>query len=75
MRVWLSGRAERPLRLAGVSAALDQHRVLAGGGGQGQLVDGHDLAAVLQDALTGFLGHAEGGDLEEEKPNKNPCND
>lgn len=50
--------------LAGVPLAAEQDGVRTGGRTQGELVEGEDLAAGLEDALPGRGGEAEGGDRE-----------
>ena len=64
MRVGDAGCAELPVGHARGAAALEQERVGAGGRGEGELVEGQDLAAVLEDALASLLGEAEGADLK-----------
>ena len=71
MGVGHSGSAEHPVGLAGVAATLHEHGSLAGGGGQGQLVEGHDFTSVLQNTLTSLLGDVERGKLRI-KEKKNP---
>ena len=64
MRVGDAGGAELPVGDARGAATLEQERVGAGGGREGELVEGQDLAAVLEDALASLLGEAEGADLK-----------
>ena len=58
-----TGSAEFAVGLASRSAALKQNGALASGGGQGQLIEGHDFASVLEDPLAGLLGDVNSGDL------------
>ena len=50
--------------LARVPLAAEQDGVRAGGRAHGELIEGEDLAAGLEDALPGSGGEAEGGDRE-----------
>jgi len=56
--VGLAGRlAEVTVRLAGRAASLHEDGVLSLGGLEGQLVEGHDLTAGLEDAFAGARRH------------------
>lgn len=62
MLVW--AHAEVLNGLPGVPLAAEQDGVRAGGCAHGELVEGEDLAAGLEDALLGRRGEAEGGDRD-----------
>ena len=53
-----------PVGCARGAPALEKHGVLAGGGAEGQLVKGQDLASGLQDALASLLRHVKGDNLQ-----------
>ena len=65
-----TGVTEVLVGLAGSAAALEQDGVGTGGGGEGELIEGHALTSGLDDAGAGSLSeaqsaHLEGGDLSE----------
>ena len=59
-----AGGAKLSVGFPGGAPTLQEDGVLASGGHQGQLIEGQNLASVLQDALAGLLGDAEGDDGE-----------